>query len=196
MAASEEKDLAPNSTSKKDKPRKHRGKTIAIVILAVVAAFLWLDNSNLRQENERLQDDLHYEMTKSTTTSSSSGTNASTDATASSDTAASTDASASSSSGALYDISNVDPTVKEFGDSYEQWVDSYVAFMQKYANASATDQAQMMGDYSTMLQQEAEMSQKADEMNNEESSWNTDTQQYWIDLYSRCSQKMLSVAQN
>ena len=50
----------------------------------------------------------------------------------------------------------------------------------------------MISDYSDLMQQELEMTERVNDMNNSKGSWNTDTAQYWIDLYGRCSKKMLS----
>ena len=64
--------------------------------------------------------------------------------------------------------------------------------MKKYKSASASGQAEMISDYSDLMQQELEMTERVNDMNNSKGSWNTDTAQYWIDLYGRCSKKMLS----
>lgn len=94
----------------------------------------------------------------------------------------------------LYDINKVDPTVKAFGDEYEKFVDDYVEFMSKYNGADSTARTSMIGDYNQIMQQYVEVMDKVDKMNDEENTFDKDTYQYWIDLYSRCSQKMLDAA--
>lgn len=94
----------------------------------------------------------------------------------------------------LYDINKVDSSVKALGKEYGEFVDKYVSFMQKYESAGSTEKTSMMSDYSQMMQQYVEVMDKVDEINSEEDAFDKDTYQYWIDLYSRCSQKMLEVA--
>lgn len=117
---------------------------------------------------------------------------ASTDAGADASADAGTDATAS---GALYDIDKVDPTVRAFCEEYEAFVDRYVEFMSRYSSADSTAQASMISDYSTLMQQEVEMADKAEKLDEQDATFDKDTYQYWIDVYARCSQKMVEATQ-
>jgi hypothetical protein len=76
-------------------------------------------------------------------------------------------------------------------DAYEKWVNGYVAFMKKYKNASSTDIASMMGDYSKMSQELIDWSSKIDKLDDNLSS---EDLKYYLEVISRCSQKMAEVA--
>jgi regulator of replication initiation timing len=125
-------------------------------------------NAELEQENSKLT---------AQTSSSSASTSA--------------DATSGDSATAQYDINNVDAAVKEFGDSFEEFADRYADFMTSYKSAGASAQANMIADYSSLAQQEIDMTDKAKKLDGQQSTWNTDTQKYWIDLYARCTQKIL-----
>ncbi|MGN1313182.1 MAG: DUF6591 domain-containing protein [Candidatus Nanosyncoccaceae bacterium] len=79
---------------------------------------------------------------------------------------------------------------KETLDTYEKWVDSYVAFMKKYKNANSSDMASMMGDYSKMTQELVEWSDKVDKLDDNLSS---DDLKYYLEVTSRCTQKMAEI---
>lgn len=88
------------------------------------------------------------------------------------------------------DAGGVSPDVKEALDSYEAVMDEYVAFMQKYKDSGYS--ASMLGDYTSMLQKYTEFSQKIDAMDTDNMS--TADYQYYIEVTSRVSQKLLDVA--
>ena len=79
---------------------------------------------------------------------------------------------------------------KETLDAYENWVDSYVAFMKKYKNANSSEIASMMGDYSKMAQELVEWSDKVDKLDDNLSS---DDLKYYLEVTSRCTQKMAEI---
>ena len=89
------------------------------------------------------------------------------------------------------DNGEVDPAVREFCDTYEAFVDEYVAFMQRYNNASSDEQAAMMNDYLVILQRYTEMAEKMDAMTDNEDTWNDATYLYYSEVMLRCSQKLL-----
>lgn len=76
-------------------------------------------------------------------------------------------------------------------DAYEKWVDSYVAFMKKYKNASSADITSMMGDYSKMSQELIDWSSKIDKLDDNLSS---EDLKYYLEVISRCNQKIAEVA--
>ena len=71
-------------------------------------------------------------------------------------------------------------------------MDEYVDFMQKYKNADATSMASMMGDYYRILARYTEFAEKIDAFN--ESELTNAELAYYLEVTSRVSQKLLSVA--
>ena len=84
------------------------------------------------------------------------------------------------------------PEVKEFLDAYEACMDEYVDFMQKYMNADPTSMVSMMGDYYSILTRYTEFAEKIDAF--DESELTNAELAYYIEVTSRVSQKLLSVA--
>ena len=84
------------------------------------------------------------------------------------------------------------PEVKEALDSYEGYMDEYVAFMERYKAADATDMVAMMGDYTDMLSRYAEFSEKIDALG--ESELTNAELAYYLEVTNRVSQKLLRVA--
>ena len=81
---------------------------------------------------------------------------------------------------------------KEVLTEYEAWVDKYVAFMKKYKDASSSDVASMMSDYSDMLAKQAEWTEKIDKLDDD---LNGDDLQYYLEVTARCSAKMAEALQ-
>ncbi len=81
----------------------------------------------------------------------------------------------------------VDPELKAFLDEYEDFVDEYVAFMKKY-NANPTDMS-LLASYASIMQEYADFAEKVDAYDSDSMS-NADAA-YYIEVTSRCSQKML-----
>ena len=87
-------------------------------------------------------------------------------------------------------VDGVDPELKEFLDSYEDFVDDYVAFMKKYYK-NPTDLS-LLSEYSEFLQKYTEMASQVDDFDiNEMSEKDYD---YYLEVTSRCTEKLLSVA--
>ena len=84
------------------------------------------------------------------------------------------------------------PEVKEALDSYEAYIDEYVAFMERYKAADATDMVAMMGDYTDMLSRYAEFAEKIDALG--ESELTNAELAYYLEVTNRVSQKLLSAA--
>lgn len=85
---------------------------------------------------------------------------------------------------------NVSAGVKEAMDSYEAFVDEYVAFMQKYENSS--DTTSMLSEYMNYISRYAELTEKMEALEDEEMS-DADFD-YYTEVMLRCSQKMLQAA--
>lgn len=80
---------------------------------------------------------------------------------------------------------------KEAMDSYERFIDEYIAFMEKYKNSNGTDMG-ILQDYSKYMQKYAEMVASFEKWENE--SLNIDETKYYIEVQSRVSQKMINVS--
>ncbi|MBP3728470.1 MAG: zinc-ribbon domain-containing protein [Pseudobutyrivibrio sp.] len=83
----------------------------------------------------------------------------------------------------------VNPDLKAFLDSYEDFVDDYVVFMEKYYD-NPTDLS-LLTDYTEFLQDYSDFTNKLNQYDTRDMS--TDDYNYYIEVTSRCSQKMLSV---
>ncbi len=86
--------------------------------------------------------------------------------------------------------SGVDPDLKAFLDSYEDFVDEYVVFMKKYSS-DPNNVASMLGEYSEIMARYADFAEKIDEYDSKTMS--TEDAKYYIEVTSRCSQKMLDI---
>jgi len=84
--------------------------------------------------------------------------------------------------------SGVDPELKAFLDSYEEFVDQYVEFMKKY-NSDPNNMVSMLGEYGEMMQKYADFAEKIDKYDS--SSMSTEDSKYYIEVTTRCAQKML-----
>ncbi len=82
----------------------------------------------------------------------------------------------------------VDPDLKAFLDSYEEFVDQYVEFMKKY-NSDPNNMVSMLGEYGEMMQKYADFADKIDKYDS--SSMSTEDSKYYIEVTTRCAQKML-----
>uniref|UniRef100_I5ATZ5 Uncharacterized protein n=1 Tax=Eubacterium cellulosolvens (strain ATCC 43171 / JCM 9499 / 6) TaxID=633697 RepID=I5ATZ5_EUBC6 len=87
--------------------------------------------------------------------------------------------------------SGVDPELKECLDSYEKFVDEYVDFMKTY-NEDSSNAITMMGQYSDLMQRYVDFSDKIEKY--DESNLSAEDYKYYIEVTTRCSQKMLEVA--
>ena len=85
----------------------------------------------------------------------------------------------------------VRPEVREFLDAYEACMDEYVEFMRRF-NSDPGSMMSMMGDYYDMLARYTEFSEKLDAL--DESELTNAELAYYIEVTSRVSQKLLTVA--
>ena len=83
----------------------------------------------------------------------------------------------------------VDPDLKDFLDSYETFVDEYVVFMQQYSK-NPTDLS-LLAKYADIMQKYSDFAVKVEKYDTKEMS--TEDAAYYIEVTSRCSQKMLKV---
>ena len=87
-------------------------------------------------------------------------------------------------------VDGMRPDFKSAMDSYEAFIDEYVAFMKKY-NANPSDLG-LIADYAKYMSKYSDMVDKFDEWENEDLN-NTELA-YYIDVQSRVTKKMLEVA--
>lgn len=86
--------------------------------------------------------------------------------------------------------SGIDPDFKAAMDSYEEFMDEYVAFMKKYSDNPSDlgllpDYAKFMADYADFV---------ADFEKWEDAELNTEETKYYIEVQSRVNQKLLNIA--
>lgn len=87
------------------------------------------------------------------------------------------------------DASQVDPNFKATMDSYEQFFDQYVAFMQKYKDSNYS--ADMLADYTKMMQQYSDTMTKMDSI--DQSTLSSADDAYYLEVLGRVTQKLASV---
>lgn len=83
----------------------------------------------------------------------------------------------------------VDPDLKAFLDSYEDFVDEYVEFMKKYM-ANPTDLS-LLGEYSDMMSKYTDFATKIDKYDT--NTMSTEDAAYYLEVTGRCTQKMLGI---
>lgn len=90
------------------------------------------------------------------------------------------------------DANSLRPDFKEAMDSYEQFIDEYVAFMKKYAENP--DDLTLLADYASYMSDYADMVEKFDKWESED--LNDAELSYYIDVQARVSKKLLEAATN
>ncbi|MCR5249230.1 MAG: zinc-ribbon domain-containing protein [Lachnospiraceae bacterium] len=90
----------------------------------------------------------------------------------------------------LSDSGFVDPDLKAFLDSYEDFVDEYVDFMRKY-NADPSNMMMMLGEYSEIMEKYMEFADKLDKYDSDDMSMADAA--YYLEVTTRCSKKMLEI---
>ena len=83
----------------------------------------------------------------------------------------------------------VDPDLKAFLDSYEDFVDEYVEFMKKYM-ANPTDLS-LLGEYSDMMTKYTDFATKVEKYDT--NTMSTEDAAYYLEVTGRCTQKMLEI---
>lgn len=102
--------------------------------------------------------------------------------------------SSSSSSSSSYSSGSgkVDPDLKAFLDDYEDFVDDYVRILSDYNSGNYTDYTTMLRDYLAIVEKYSEFEEKMEALDKKSSSFSDADLAYYMDVVSRCSQKMLS----
>ena len=84
----------------------------------------------------------------------------------------------------------VNTSVKEALDSYEAFIDEYIAFMQRYESSS--DTSSLLMEYMDYLTRYADLTEKMEKMEDEDMS--DADYAYYTEVMLRCSQKLLQAA--
>ena len=84
----------------------------------------------------------------------------------------------------------VDPELKAFLDSYEKFIDEYVAFMKTY-NSDPANAVSMLAEYSRMMGTYADFTEKLAQYDENEMS--AADAAYYLEVTTRCTQKMLEI---
>ncbi len=88
------------------------------------------------------------------------------------------------------DTTGVDPDLVAFLDSYEEFVDKYCDILTKYYE-NPTDLS-ILAEYTGIMQEYAEFADKVEAYDS--SKMSTEDAAYYLEVTTRCSQKMLDVA--
>lgn len=87
-------------------------------------------------------------------------------------------------------IDGVNPELKAFLDSYEKFIDKYVDFMKSYMN-DPSNVTKMLTEYTEIMEEYADFIEKVDAYDTKTMS--AADASYYIDVTSRCTQKMLEI---
>ena len=83
----------------------------------------------------------------------------------------------------------VRPEVKKMLDSYEEYMDEYISFMERYANTDPSNAISMLNEYSSMMQQYIDFAEKIEKLGDEDLS-NAELS-YYLEVVNRVNQKLL-----
>ena len=84
----------------------------------------------------------------------------------------------------------VDPELKAFLDSYEEFMDEYILFMKKYMNDPG-NAVTMLGEYASIMEKYGEFAEAVEKYDEREMS--TADAKYYLEVTNRINQKMLDV---
>lgn len=99
--------------------------------------------------------------------------------------------SEASSSTSSSNSTNTSSNFKDMMNSYEKFIDEYIAFMKKYKNSS--DTAAMIEDYSNYIDRLSDFSNKIDALDKDELS--TEDYKYYIEVTTRVKKKLASIGE-
>ena len=84
----------------------------------------------------------------------------------------------------------VDPELKAFLDSYEEFMDEYILFMKKYMNDPG-NAVTMLGEYASIMEKYGEFAEAVEKYDEREMS--TADAKYYLEVTNRINQKMLDL---
>ena len=84
----------------------------------------------------------------------------------------------------------VDPELKAFLDSYEEFMDEYILFMKKYMDDPG-NAVTMLGEYASIMEKYGEFAEAVEKYDEKEMS--TADAKYYLEVTNRINQKMLDI---
>lgn len=87
-------------------------------------------------------------------------------------------------------VDGVDPELKAFLDSYEEFMDEYILFMKKYMDDPG-NAVSMLGEYASIMEKYGEFAEAVDKYDEKEMS--TADAKYYLEVTNRINQKMLDI---
>ena len=84
----------------------------------------------------------------------------------------------------------VDPELKAFLDSYEEFMDEYILFMKKYMDDPG-NAVTMLGEYASIMEKYGEFAEAVEKYDEKEMS--TADDKYYLEVTNRINQKMLDI---
>ena len=84
----------------------------------------------------------------------------------------------------------VDPELKAFLDSYEEFMDEYIIFMKKYMDDPG-NAVTMLGEYASIMEKYGEFAEAVEKYDEKEMS--TADAKYYLEVTNRINQKMLDI---
>lgn len=87
-------------------------------------------------------------------------------------------------------VDGVDPELKAFLDSYEEFMDEYILFMKKYMDDPG-NAVSMFGEYASIMEKYGEFAEAVDKYDEKEMS--TADAKYYLEVTNRINQKMLDL---
>ena len=181
--------------------RKYKLKAFTIIALIMAAYCLFagvmqakyygLFSTDKTIAEARNQNKISYVSEPKTETKPVGNTNTSMTTTKkAADTKPQTESTKSSDTNTTSTSTGVDPDLKAFLDSYEDFVDEYVDFMKKYT-ADPNNVVSMLGEYTDMMTRYSDFAEKIDKYDSKTMS--TEDAKYYLDVTTRCSKKMLEI---
>lgn len=90
-------------------------------------------------------------------------------------------------------VDGVNPDLKAFLASYESFIDEYVLFMRNYM-ANPRNVLSMISEYTEMLEKMDDFDEKMEKYDTDRMS--DADMKYYLEVYNRCTQKMLAIYSN
>ena len=87
-------------------------------------------------------------------------------------------------------VDGVDPELKAFLDSYEEFMDEYILFMKKYMDDPG-NAVTMLGEYASIMEKYGEFAEAVEKYDEKEMS--TADAKYYLEVTNRINQKMLDI---
>lgn len=93
-------------------------------------------------------------------------------------------------------VEDLDSEFKNAMDIYEEFIDYYCDFLEKYLKADTNEQLGMMEEYATVMSQYAEVMEAIQIMDVHRDEMTSAELQYYIEVTARTSQRMIKFSEN